>query len=104
LEDDTLTPYWYGERLSFCTSNVSLSAEDHRATLGDLADYALRMIYDVDARYRSCYPKEHKDRAIARWFRIVHGADRNNQRDRVWGKKQLDFLLDRSATSRPAQR
>jgi hypothetical protein len=78
LADDSPTPFRYvDEQFQFypCGYGMNLSnvaPVERTATLGDLADYALRQIYGIqDVGYRSYSSRQEQANAIAEWRRVV---------------------------------
>ncbi len=70
LEDDTMTPFTYHQQMEFSLSVLSYG-EERQATIGDLADYALRVIFDIDAGYRSYLEQVDRESAIAKWKQLA---------------------------------
>jgi hypothetical protein len=75
LKDNTQTSVSYFDKLTWRRGGdtVPADAEMRVATIGDIADYALRMIYDTDVGYRSYLTTQEREAAIARWDDYVHG-------------------------------
>jgi hypothetical protein len=72
LSDDMPTSICYEEdSVSFMLGRHWVSVPKRHATIGDLADYALRRIYDVDAGYRSYRSTAEREAAIRRWRKII---------------------------------
>jgi len=74
LEDETLTPFKYYGSPVFAPSGArgtETGTVDRTATLGDVADYALRRIYEDDVGYRSYLGQPDRSIAVARWRQIV---------------------------------
>ncbi len=74
LADDSGTPYDYMGSLTFLSSSWRpANLELHVATIGDMADYALRVIYRTDVGYRSHLSEEQRRGAIGRWHGVIQG-------------------------------
>ena len=80
LEDERPTPFeYYFGKLEFGGGIVIHKTEPQYqkryATIGDMADYALRKIYKQDVGCRSYLTKEERGAAIVRWKRVVEGGE-----------------------------
>jgi hypothetical protein len=72
LNNARRTPVTYLEQLDFMGHKVCPGPEPvRRATVGDLADYALRAIYKVDVGWRSYHTEHRRGEALARWRDVV---------------------------------
>lgn len=72
LEDGTLTPFIYVGRLDFQTHYFSSGTPPVRtATVGDMADYALRKLYSSDVGHRSYLVESEREKAILRWKQVI---------------------------------
>jgi len=72
LGDHTPTDIEYRGTLAFGRSVWTVGDIRVRAaTVGDIADYALRMIYGTDPGYRSYKDPEEREEAVRKWERIV---------------------------------
>jgi hypothetical protein len=85
LEKSDLTPYEYRSQLSFFMGGLSdASISWHQATIADLADYALRKIFDTDVGFRSCDPPKIRDAAIEAWRKIAHQHGDDGPMEHFW--------------------
>ena len=76
LRDDSPTPVFYtGERLDFERSGLQPYRPEllrrHQATMGDLADCALRRIYGTDVGWRSYLGPKERQEAYVKWQRVA---------------------------------
>ncbi|HDZ20188.1 hypothetical protein LCGC14_0017460 [marine sediment metagenome] len=75
LADDTSTPFEYRGVLSF-QGGLSHDLTKRTATLGDMADYALRCIYSDDVGYRSYLLQAEREATIEQWRKIVADSEK----------------------------
>ncbi|MDP6380078.1 MAG: hypothetical protein QF662_01930 [Phycisphaerae bacterium] len=79
LQDETPTPYYYYDTLTFIGGLYSGDLGPRRtATISDMADYALRAIFKTDVGFRSYKPKSERKAAIQRWMDV---AQRGNLKE-----------------------
>lgn len=73
LPNDMPTPYKYREQVTFAVKEVFVGVvpETRTATLGDLADYALRAIHKTKVGWRSYHSEKERKEAIERWRDIA---------------------------------
>jgi hypothetical protein len=76
LQDESPTPVHYtGERLDYERKGLQKYRPEllveRQATIGDLADYALRRIYGTDVGWRSYLSPKEREEAYSRWERVL---------------------------------
>lgn len=71
LHGDSMKPIEYFGTLEFSMTALTEYTELRQATMGDIADYALRAIYGTDVGYRSYHSKKKREEAIQKWKRVV---------------------------------
>ena len=84
LSDDTATPFKRLGDLSFGGPQWVTDLVERTATVGDVADYALRFIYATNTRYASHLPKERKMKAIEHWKGIVAAGESGMSPEDYW--------------------
>ena len=70
---------YYLEAIRFEVHSLEPYTERHQATVADLADYGLSVIYHRDVGFRSYLPELERQRAIAEWHRVVGEHSRSDK-------------------------